>query len=180
MIVITTITSSTGLPTSAIPGDAAPGEISGNVLPSVYGGSNFSLTLSFEVKDDGFTTNYDVLSVSPTTDFSSIGLDLESVSSSTLVLSGSVINVFPGEFYRFLLRSGTETNLAPVNTADWVTVTGWGSPTVKESSSTYTFDVTYDNLGTTASISTSSVQLYFWNFDSGLNTFKLLIDQGEY
>lgn len=180
MIVITTITSSTGLPTSSIPGDASPGEIAGNILPSVYGGSNFSLTLSFEVKDESLITNYDVLSVSATSDFSSIGLNIQNLSSSTLSISGSVINVFPGEYYRFLLRSGTETNLAPINTADWVTVTGWGIPSVRESSSTYTFDVTYDNLGTTATLSTSSSQLYFWNFDSGLNTFKLLINQGEY
>lgn len=178
MIAITTVTSSTGLPISPIPGDVSPGEILGSVLPSVYGGSAFSLTLSFEVTDE--LTNYDVLSVTSTVDLSSIGISVDTLSSSTVLISGTAIGVFPGEFYKFLLRSGTEVLLPPNNTQDWVTVTAWGIPTVIETSTVYQFNVTYDNLGTTATISTSSQQSFFWNFDSSLNTFKTLLSEGEF
>ncbi len=180
MIVTTSINSSVGLPTSPIPGDAESGELSGSVFPSVYGGSLFQLTVAFEVKPDELSPPYDLLSVTPTTDLSAIGINVSAISSSSVLISGNVVNVFPGEFYRFLLRSGTEVNLPPINSEDWVTLTGWGIPTVIESSSTYNFDIVYDDLVTTSTVSTSSVQLFFWNFNGSLNTFKNLIDQGEF
>jgi len=180
MIIITTVTSSTGLPLSPIPGNASPGEIPGSVLPSVYGGSPFQLTVAFEVKPDGLSPSYDLLSVTPTTDLSAIGINVSAISSSSVLISGNVVNVFPGEFYRFLLRSGTEVNLPPINSEDWVTLTGWGIPSVIESSSTYNFSIVYDDLVTTSTVSTSSKQLFFWNFDGSLNTFKNLLSQGEF
>jgi hypothetical protein len=41
-------------------------------------------------------------------------------------------------------------------------------------------NIVYDDLVTTSTVSTSSVQLFFWNFDGSLNTFKNLISQGEF
>jgi hypothetical protein len=179
MIVITTVTSSVGLPTESIPGDE-PEEGPGSFFPSVYGGSPFQLTLSFEIKPDELSPSYELLSVTPTTDLSSIGINVSVISSSSVLISGNVINVFPGEFYRFVLRSGTEKILPPVNSEDWVAVTGWGIPTVVESDATYNFDIVYNDLVTTSTVSTSSVQFFFWSFNSSLNTFKNLINQGEF
>lgn len=180
MIIVTSITSSIGLPTTPIPGDTEPGETSGSTFPSVYGGSPFQLNVSFEVKPDEFSPSYNILSVTSTIDLTSIGIEVSTASSSSVIISGNVVNVFPGEFYKFLLRNRTELNLPPINSEDWVTVTGWGIPTIIETGTTYVFDITYDDLGIPTSISTSSTQLFFWSFDSSLNTFKSLIDQGEY
>lgn len=170
--VITTITTSSGLPITPIPGDIEEGEISGFIFPSVYGSSEFDLSLFFTVSDG--INNYNIISVTPVVDYSEYGIVINTITSSTLTISGNVINVFPGEFYRFLLKDGSEENLPPNTTTDWVSIIAWGIPNIIETNFYYSFDIEYENDGI-FTITTTATQIIFWNFENSLNTFRNLI-----
>jgi hypothetical protein len=179
-----TIIAITPLPDS-IPGSANAEETVGFTFPSVYGGQDidFNAEFSFVESDEFSSTTYPVVEITPLVDLSDKGVSISTAytNTNTVNISGNIFNVFFGEYYRFLLRDASVKNLPPVNNEDWVTLVGWGRPSSNIAELKYEFEVKYNTAPTTTVTVISTIsQEVFYNFNSGISTFRTLLSQGEF
>jgi hypothetical protein len=177
MSVTYTITTSTGFPITLPPGSPQSGDIvPENLLPGVYGGVPISFDLKISSTEPEFI-NY----ISATNELSSIGVDIQilSTSTDTVSISANFTGIF-NETFKFLKRDLTEAILPPNNTEDWLTLIQWVPPSISLTTVYYTFTYVVNVSETVSYISSSTfVQEVYYGYQQSLNTFRNLLSQGE-
>lgn len=177
-----TITEIISLPTN-IPGGALPEEEVGLVFPSVYGSQNinFNANVVFVDGTEESPITYPISELLTIKEFPNNGISISILSTQTIKISGNIVNVFDGEYYRFLLRDGSTADLPPDNNADWVSLIGWGRPNSFRTELEYKFLIKYETAPSTTVTTTATItQEVFWSLDSSLNRFSQLLSQGEF
>lgn len=178
MAITGTISNQVGFPISPIPGDRQNEEITEFIFPSCYGGASISFDVQFSYEESG--SSYPVTNIFPPDNIAQYNIEISSLSTDTVRISGSIANLFNGETWDFLMRDNTVQQLSPVNTQDWVTIVKWKSPTTVYQDLNYNFGFEYEiTPGNTASTTASIVQAVFWSYNNSLNLFQNLLSQGE-
>lgn len=198
MSLIVTYSEMTGFP-GYIPGDyynsfdSGGGDhgSGGNAVPqtllqSVYQGSTYSVKISFKGPNPNDPPNaqtrtyVDATDVSCSTDLSSYGLSIVKTSPNSMVLSGTATNVFPNEYYSFLLKNLQVVVLPAINNEEYLSVVKYNTPEPKETSKNYVFTVTYPGglFGASIVESITLQQYFYWNYYTSIATFRQAVSKG--
>lgn len=180
-----TITTSTGFPITPIPGVALPEEVITPIFPSVYGATEIEFDVQFEYREgteESGYTYYPIKEVYSIKDLTGNNINIQSVSTDTVTVSGSISNLFSGEYYRFLMSDlKTELNLPPINNEDWIAILKWSFPTSVKGQLDYEFEAKIEMNTTTTITSTASItQEVFWNFNFSYNQFLDLVNEDRF
>lgn len=153
-------------------------------LDSAYQGSTISVNLGFTVQEPGLLNSietFPVISVTPT--FTNInGLVPTILSSSSVRISGTIINVFGDEYYNFLMRTLQTRTLPAINSEDYLALIEYHPPATKEVLRNYGFTVVYgpgSALSPGGSLTVTMSQYIYWNYYVSLNTFQTTLATGE-
>lgn len=178
MAITATITTSTGIPIIAIPGDRISEEITGTVFPSCYGAEPISFDCQFSFFQDPVT--YPVVQVTLTNTLTNYGVNVEILNSNTVRVTATIINLFDGENWQFLLKNNTVQTLSPNTTEDFVSLISWSMPNSVYQDLFYDFEFKYETDPiTTITVLTTITQAVFWSYNNSLNQFQTLLSQGE-
>lgn len=154
------------------------------LIKSVYQGSTYSVKISFKGPNpldppDPVTPTYvDATDVSCSTDISAFGLSIVKTSPNSLVLSGTASNVFPNEYYQFLLKNLQVVVLPAINNEEYLSVVKYNTPEPKETSKTYTVTVTYPDITGSIVASVNLEQYFYWNYGVSIAAFTQAVSKG--
>ena len=154
------------------------------LLQSVYQGSTYSVKISFkgpnplDPPETEHPTYVDATDVSCSTNLSAFGLSIVKTSPNSLVLSGTASNVFPNEYYAFLLKNLQVVVLPAINNEEYLSVVKYNVPEPKETSKNYLITVTYP--GVTGSIveNVTLEQYFYWNYGVSIAAFTQAVSKG--
>lgn len=151
-------------------------------LEGIYGNRDWSFELAFSGTD---STQGDPISITsiattkPTYVLVSNTANVVSMSKNPAEL------IFPGEGYRFVtFGSTTETTYIDLtNLPEGLNVIAWDTPSIKQLTATYTFDIMYDVPNQSLIDQTTTVTLtqdFFWDFASGAAKLQQQVANSEY
>lgn len=150
-------------------------------IPSAYEGiDNFSIDIKFEGSytdplsppEAPVEVYANALNVTSSYDWASIGITLSKPNVYTVRLAGPGINVFTGQYYKFVLTDFTEQVLPPDTTIPFYSLDKYQMPSPTFTQYTYPFDVTlystYDGIVGSGSVveSITMNQWWFWSYSS--------------
>lgn len=184
MPVFFTVTEVKGFPSPPIL-DTSTGTIG-----SVYAGVDIEYNVEFQYKIpivDGESISYidgTVLKVENKTNLSQYGLTSTNISTTTIAVSGTIVGIFLGEKFNFLMRDKSQKELPYPNTEDWVALVKYTPPNqIVEELISYEVDVSWQTSGppfsTTGTDATTMTQYVYFSFDSISNTIKQIVSEGE-
>lgn len=131
-------------------GDASEDTINTNlVLPSVYEGSPFSLTLTFTKfigsDENGDPADFVIKNVNCLTSLSNFGASITKTTNTSFSLSGSYFGVIEGAIYNFVMRDGTVRQLPANTTEDYRAIIKFRLPSILVDVLEVNFSVTVDD-----------------------------------
>lgn len=183
MPVFFTVTEVKGFPSPPIL-DSSTGTIG-----SVYAGVEIEYNVEFQYKDaitDGESISYvdgTVLKVKNKTNLTQYGLTSTNISTTTIAVSGTIIGIFPGEKFNFLMEDKSQKELPYPNTENWVALLKYTPPSqMVEELLSYEVDVSWQSsmsFLTTGTDATTMTQYVYFSFDSISNTIKQIVSEGE-
>ena len=151
-------------------------------LEGIYGNRDWSFELAFSGAD---STQGDQISI---TSIATIAPTYVLVSNTANVVSMSKNPselIFPGEGYRFVTFGSTEettyTDLSEL--PEGLNVIAWDTPTIKQLTASYTFNIIYDIPNQSLLDQTATVLLtqdFFWDFVSGAAKLQQQVANSEY
>jgi hypothetical protein len=173
---------------SGIPGDAYAGitEDGGSpsqlLIPSVYQGSTWAIDLKFKIKELLMSEEYEFLPVTSVTPLTAVtGITQTQIGNDTVRLSGTLLNVFPDEYYNFLMRDLQIRTLPAINSEDYLAVVEYHAPATKHVEKTYSFNVVWgpgiEALAGNANFTIT--QNVYWNYSVSIGTFTAVLATGE-
>lgn len=184
MPVFFTVTEVKGFPLPPIL-DSSTGTIG-----SVYAGVEIEYNVEFQYKEPIIETESisyidgTVLKVENKTNLSQYGLTSTNISTNTIAVSGTIVGIFPGEKFKFLMRDNSQKELPYPNTEDWVALLKYTPPgQMVEELISYDVDVSWQTSGVlsvnTGTDVTTMTQYVYFSFDSISNTIKQIVSKGE-
>jgi hypothetical protein len=157
--------------------DGETGVVPDTYLPTVYEATPFSIDLYFQGKyadplDPLVYTYADATNNSSTYDWASLGLTYTKLTNSTCRISGSHLNPFPNQFYRFVLPDLSLEVLPPNTTTEFYSLEKYQMPSPVSVMKSMTINVTIPpdpTLGTGGGVQTVTMdQWVHWSYSTAV------------
>jgi hypothetical protein len=157
--------------------DGETGVVPDTYLPTVYEATPFSIDLYFQGKyadplDPLVYTYADATNNTSTYDWASLGLTYTKLTNSTCRISGSHLNPFPNQFYRFVLPDLSLEVLPPNTTTEFYSLEKYQMPSPVSVMKSMTINVTIPpdpTLGTGGGVQTVTMdQWVHWSYSTAV------------